>query len=132
MRLVIIATCPGTFYALISGFHPEFPLRLSSFETQGCARPAPACPTIQKKSGFFPKVSQDLDKHPPEGLASKEAAAAIVACGDELQLAALERASVDEHYNSMGRREGKRESQSWLGLRQPASRQLKSSAPALA
>ena len=77
-------------------------------------------PTIQKKSGFFPKLSQDLDKHPAEGLASKEATAAIGACGDELQLAALERASVDEHYNSIGRREGKRESQSWLALRQPA------------
>jgi hypothetical protein len=31
MRLVISATCPGIFYALIDGFHSEFPLPLSFF-----------------------------------------------------------------------------------------------------
>ena len=42
MRLVIIAACAGAFYVLIGGFHSKFPLPLSFFETQGCARPAPA------------------------------------------------------------------------------------------
>jgi hypothetical protein len=39
MRLVIIAACAGAFYVLIGGFHSKFPLPLSFFETQGCARP---------------------------------------------------------------------------------------------
>jgi len=42
MRLVIIAACAGAFYVLIGGFHSKLPLPLSFFETQGCARPAPA------------------------------------------------------------------------------------------
>ena len=42
MRLVIIATCPGTFYALITDFIPSSRYLISFFETQGYARPAPA------------------------------------------------------------------------------------------
>jgi hypothetical protein len=69
-------------------------------------------PAIQKEPGFRPKLAPDRDKHPTESLASKEAAAAVGAGGDELQLAALEMASISWHHNSIGRREGKRESQS--------------------
>ena len=50
MRLVIIAACAGAFYVLIGGFHSKFPLPLSFFETQGCARPALSASTANTSS----------------------------------------------------------------------------------
>jgi hypothetical protein len=62
MRLVIIAARAGAFYALIVGCQSKFPLFFSFFQTQGCARPAPACPTEKQYRGL-PRLG-DLDTIP--------------------------------------------------------------------
>ena len=59
-------------------------------------------PADQEEAGFLTELAEGLDKSSAKALTREEAATAISAGGNELQLAGLEMASIDRHNRDIG------------------------------